>query len=112
MKIWLDIIVEEKTFSIRALVDTGAEVNIIKRGNIPQEYLQKDRNPLVGANETKLKRGSHMHSRARNAGGKIIVGQQAVRVQCSIHMYYARNFGAGNPLIQMVGRPNFYGLSS
>ena len=50
---------EGKTFSIRALIDTGAEVNIIKRGIIPQEFLQKDSNPLVlrGANETKLKGG-------------------------------------------------------
>ncbi len=57
LKILLDVIVEDKTFSIRALVDTGAEVNIIKRDIIPQEYLQKDSNPLVlrGANETKLK---------------------------------------------------------
>ncbi len=57
LKIWLDVIVEDKTFSIRALVDTGAEVNIIKKGLIPQEYLQKDSNPLAlrGANETKLK---------------------------------------------------------
>jgi hypothetical protein len=59
LKVWLDVIVEGKTFSIRALIDTGAEVNIIKRGIIPQEYLQKDSNPLVlrGANETKLKGG-------------------------------------------------------
>jgi hypothetical protein len=28
-------------FSIRALVDTGAEVNIIKRGIMPQEYFEK-----------------------------------------------------------------------
>ncbi len=38
LKIWLDVIVEDKTFSIRALVDTGADVNIIKRRIIPQEY--------------------------------------------------------------------------
>ncbi len=46
LKIWLDFL-EDKTFSIRALVDTGADINIIKRGIIPQEYLQKDSNPLV-----------------------------------------------------------------
>ncbi len=46
-----------QNFLNQGLVDTGAEVNIIKREIIPQEYLQKDSNPLVlrGAKETKLK---------------------------------------------------------
>ncbi len=47
LKIWLDVFVEDNTFSIRALVDTGAEMKIKKRGIIPHKYLQKDSNPLV-----------------------------------------------------------------
>jgi hypothetical protein len=47
LKIWLDVMVEDKTFSIPALIDTSAEINIIKRVIIPQEYLRKDSNLLV-----------------------------------------------------------------
>ena len=36
MKVWIDIEVEDRTFPIRALIDTGAEVNIIKKGLYPR----------------------------------------------------------------------------
>ena len=91
LKVWIDIEVEDRTFPIRALIDTGAEVNIIKKGIIPQEYLQTDSNPLVlrGANEGKLKGGNLCIRGQGIMDGKTIEGQQPVRVQTSIHMYEA-----------------------
>jgi hypothetical protein len=48
----MDIMVEDHIFPVRALVDTGAEVNIIRRGVIPENFLQKEGHPLtlLGAN--------------------------------------------------------------
>ncbi len=58
---------------------------------LPQEYLQKDSNPLVlrMANETKLKGGDQCIRDLGMVEGKTISGQQAVGVQCSIHTYEA-----------------------
>ncbi len=52
--------VDDHVFPVRALVDTGAEVNIIRKGVIPENFLQKDSHPLTlrGANETKIKGGN------------------------------------------------------
>jgi hypothetical protein len=52
LKIRMDIMVEDHIFPVRALVDTGAEVNIIRRVVIPENFLQKDSHPLTlrGAN--------------------------------------------------------------
>ncbi len=47
LKVRMYIIVEDHIFSVRAFVDTGAEVNIIRRGVIPENFLQKDSHPLT-----------------------------------------------------------------
>jgi hypothetical protein len=45
LKIWFDGIVEYKTFSIRALVDTEAEVKIKKKGNYTTGIFAKGQLP-------------------------------------------------------------------
>ncbi len=47
LKVRMDIIVEDHIFPVRALVYTGAEVNIIRRGVIPETFLHKDSHPLT-----------------------------------------------------------------
>ncbi len=42
----LNIMVEDHVFPVRALVDTGTEVNITRRGVLPENFLQKDSHPL------------------------------------------------------------------
>ena len=72
-------------------MDTGAEVNIIRRGVIPENFLQKDSHPLTlrGANETKLKGGNLCIRGVCTMEGKAVVGQQPVKIQCALHMYEA-----------------------
>ena len=91
LKIRMDIMVEDHIFPVRALVDTGAEVNIIRRGVIPDNFLQKDSHPLTlrGANETKLKGGNLCIRGVCTMEGKAVVGQQPVKIQCALHMYEA-----------------------
>ncbi len=43
----MNIMVEDHVFQVRALVDTGAEVNIIRRGVIPENFFQVDIHPLT-----------------------------------------------------------------
>ncbi len=47
LKIRMNIMVDDHVFPVRALVDAGAEVNIIRRGIIPENFLQKDSHPLT-----------------------------------------------------------------
>ncbi len=87
----MDIIVEDHIFSVRSLVDTGAEVNIIRRGFIPEHSLEKDSHPLTlrGVNETKLKGANLCLRGVCTMEGKAVVGQQPVKIQCALHMYEA-----------------------
>jgi hypothetical protein len=43
----MKIMVEEHVFPVRALVFTGGEINIIRRGVIPENFFQKDSHSLT-----------------------------------------------------------------
>jgi len=60
LKIWVHMQVGDQVFTIRALIDTGAEVNIIKKGTIPPHYMQRDNHPLTlkGADDSQLTGGN------------------------------------------------------
>ncbi len=49
LKIRMNIMVEDHVFPVRALVDTGAKVNIIRRGVIPEKFLTKGQSPTYSA---------------------------------------------------------------
>ena len=59
--VWLTLIVDGRNFTLRALVDTGAEVNIIRTGIIRRDSLEHDSHPLTlkGADDSCLK-GGHL----------------------------------------------------
>ncbi len=87
-------------FSVRALVDTGAEVNIIRRGVKPENFFQRDSPPLNlrGANETKLK-GGNLCIKGRKGSGRSTTRENPV---CPPHIL-GGHLSPGHPLIQMVG---------
>jgi hypothetical protein len=48
LRVWLTVVVDGKKYPLRALVDTGAEINIIRTGIIPHhQSLQHDSHPLT-----------------------------------------------------------------
>ncbi len=60
LKIWLRFDVGDRFFEVQALIDTGAEVNVIKRGIVPQNFIIAIDEPITisAANSSKLDGGS------------------------------------------------------
>ncbi len=83
--------VDGRTYPLIALVDTGAEVNIIRTGIIPHQSLQHDSHPLTlkGADDACLKGGNLCVIGVGELVGHDIESQRNVHVQCAIHMYEA-----------------------
>ena len=82
--VWLTLIVDGRNFTLRALVDTGAEVNIIRTGIIPHDSLEHDSHPLTlkGADDSCLK-GGHLCVRGTTeVVGNDISSEQDIRIQC------------------------------
>ena len=91
LRVWLTVVVDGRKYPLRALVDTGAEVNIIRTGIIPHQSLQHDSHPLTlkGADDTCLKGGNLCVIGVGELVGHDIESQRDVHVQCGIHMYEA-----------------------
>ncbi len=90
LRVWLKVVVGRK-YPLRALVDTGAEVNIIRTGIIPHQSLQHDIHPLTlkGADDTCLKGGNLCVIGVGELVGHDKESQRNVHVQRAIHMYEA-----------------------
>ncbi len=88
LRVWLTVVVYGRKYPLRALVDTGAEVNINRTGFIPNQSLQHDSHPLSlkGAYDTCLKGGNQCVLGKGELVGHDIESQRDVHVQCAIHM--------------------------
>ena len=78
-------------FPLRALVDTGVEVNVIRRGIVPPESLSRAENPIVlsAADASALKGGKWGVSGLANMEGREEDTKRVVDIQCPIHFYEA-----------------------
>ena len=83
--------VGDQVFTIRALIDTGAEVNIIKKGTIPPHYMQRDNHPLTlkGADDSQLTGGNLCLKATGMIEGKDIDSKEPIEIHCPLHMYEA-----------------------
>jgi hypothetical protein len=85
------MVVDGRKYPLRALLDSDAEVNIIRTGIIPHQTLQHDSQPLTlkGADDTCLKGGNLCVIGVSEVVGNDKESQRNVHVQCAIHMYEA-----------------------
>ncbi len=101
LRVWLTVVVDGRKYPLRSLVDTGAEVNIIRTGIIPHQSLQHDSQPLTlkEADDTCLKGGNLCVIGVGELVGHDIESQQNVHVQRAIYMYEAYITVQGNHII-------------
>lgn len=44
--IWVDLEIKGRKYHLKVLIDTGAEVNVIKRGLLPPECIRQNKSPI------------------------------------------------------------------
>lgn len=91
LHIHVSLNVEGQTFLVKALIDTGAEVNIIRRGIIPPELLRRAETPisLSTADSSAIQGGKLGVSGLANLRGHERDLKIPVDVQCPVHFYEA-----------------------
>ncbi len=91
LKTIMKIMVEDDVFSSEGPVDTGARVNKIRRGVIPENLLKKNSHPLTLWERMiqNLRMEIFFIRGTCTLEGKAVVGQQPMKIQCALHIYEA-----------------------
>ena len=91
LHLWIDLWVNDKKFRVKALVDTGAEVNVIKRGLLPESFTHQNAKPitLTAADSSNLKGGQKGVSGDAILGGNDMDTAEWTELHCPIHLYEA-----------------------
>lgn len=92
LHIWLDLWVGDTKFVINALIDTGAEINVIRKGLIPSELTHQNLRPitLTAAEANPLTGGKMGVSGTAVLGGAEIDSESWIEIHCPIHFYEAK----------------------
>ena len=77
---------------INALIDTGAEINVIRKGLIPPELTHQNVRPitLTAADANPLTGGKMGVSGTAVLGGAEIDSESWIEIHCPIHFYEAK----------------------
>lgn len=92
LHVWLDLWVGRTKFVIKALVDTGAEINVIRRGLIPEDHTHPNNRPITmtAADATPLNGGKMGVSGTAVIGGSEVDTKVWVEIHCPIQLYEAK----------------------
>ena len=92
LQLWIDLKIGSKKFRVRALIDTGAEVNVIRKGLIPYEYTHPNLKPitLTAADSTGMAGGQRGVSGTAILGGSEQDTKEWIEIQCPVHFYEAQ----------------------
>ena len=92
LHVLIDLYVGEQKFVLNALVDTGAEINVIKKGLIPSELTHPNHRPITmtAADAAPLSGGKMGVSGTAVLGGTEEDTQTWIEIHCPIHFYEAQ----------------------
>ena len=88
----IDLWVGNTKFVLNALIDTGAEINVVRKGLIPSEFTHPNNRPITmtAADAAPLSGGKMGVSGIAVLGGTEEDTQTWVEIHCPIHLYEAR----------------------
>jgi len=91
LKVWITININGENFHLRALIDTGAEVNIIRKGIIPHQLLSVPSRLIMlsGADSTQLKGGQLSAKGTGTLEGTEMDTKQPMEIIFPIELYEA-----------------------
>lgn len=86
-----DLLVKGQKFRIKVLIDTGAEVNVIKQGLIPPAFVKYNKRPInmTAADASDLIRGKSGVSGKIFFSGSDENSLSWVELRCPVHFYEA-----------------------
>ena len=91
LQFWVDLKIGAQRFPLRALVDTGAEVNVIRMGALPLWCIKPNEKPIKmsGADASALEGGQLGVTGELCLGGWEQDTKEWVELQCPAHFYVA-----------------------
>ena len=92
LHVWVDLWIGQTKFVVKALVDTGAEINVIRKGLIPLDHTHTNHRPIsmTAADAAPLTGGKTGVSGTAVLGGNEIDTKVWIEIHCPIHFYEAK----------------------
>ena len=81
-----------ETYNLKALIDTGAEVCVIRKGILADHCLERSQVPIMlsGADATSFKGGKYGSQGMLTMKAKELDHERPIQLQCPIHFYEAQ----------------------